>query len=61
MIDLDTLRLMLTDRNLQVVARGSGVHPNSLYRLVNGSSRPKYETVQKVMTYLERQGASGNG
>ena len=60
MIDLDTLRLMLTDRNLQVVARGSGVHPNSLYRLVNGSCRPKYETVQKVVAYLELQGATGN-
>ena len=60
MVNLDTLRLMLRDRNLQAVARGSGVHPNSLYRFANGSSSPKYETVQKVLTYLELQRASRN-
>lgn len=61
MTELDELRQLLADRNLRTVARGAGVHPNSLYRLMAGSTSPKYETVRRVMAYLMRQGATHNG
>ena len=61
MTELDELRQLLADRNLQAVARGAGVHPNSLYRLMAGSTSPKYETVRRVMAYLMRQEATHNG
>lgn len=57
MPDLEKLRQMLADMNIQAVARGAGVHPNALYRLMAGSSNPKYETVQRVMNYLTKETA----
>ena len=61
MTELDKLRQLLADRNLRAVARGAGVHPNSLYRLMAGSTSPRYETVRRVMAYLRRQEATHNG
>lgn len=61
MTELDKLRQLLADRNLRAVARGAGVHPNSLYRLMAGSTSPRYETVRRVMAYLMRQEAAHNG
>ena len=60
MPELEKLRQMLADRNIQAVARGAGVHPNVLYRMMAGAS-PKYETVQRVMVYLNRQEAAPHG
>lgn len=62
MTELEKLRQMLSDMNIQAVARGSGVHPNALYRIMTGSSNPKYETVQRVMNYLiTKKGPAQNG
>lgn len=55
MQDLETLRRQLADRNIQAVAKGANVHPNALYRLMRRESSPRYETVQKVASYLQRQ------
>lgn len=57
---LDKLRKILSLMNLQEVARGSGVHPNTLYRLVGGSGA-NYETVQKILDYLKTQGVRLDG
>ena len=54
MQELDKLRQMLDDMNLQSVARGAGVHPNALYRLMAGGTNPRYKTVQLVLAYLKR-------
>jgi len=61
MTELDKIRQLLADRNLRAVARGAGVHPNSLYRLMAGSTSPRYETVRRLMAYLMRQEAAHNG
>lgn len=55
MQDLETLRRQLADRNIQAVAKGAKVHPNALYRLMRSESSPRYETVQRVASYLQRQ------
>jgi DNA-binding phage protein len=55
MPELEKLRKMLADRNLQVVARDAGVHPNALYRLKKGKTKPKYETVLKLLAYFDNQ------
>jgi DNA-binding phage protein len=61
MPELEKLRSLLADRNIQAVARGAGVHPNALYRLMAGATSPKYETVQRLLDYLNRQEAAHNG
>jgi DNA-binding phage protein len=53
MIELDDLREKLKDRNLKMVAEGAGVHYNALYRLMNERARPSYETVKRLVQYLE--------
>jgi predicted transcriptional regulator len=57
MPELEKLRQMLADMNLQAVARGAGVHPNVLYRIMAGGTNPRYETVQRVMNYLTKEPA----
>ena len=52
---LDRLREVLAVCNLREVARGSGVHPNTLYRIANGSGA-NYETVRKLLDYLKQKG-----
>lgn len=53
MLTLDEVREKLKDRNLVKVAKTCGVHYNCLYRFMRGKSSPAYETVQKLVTYIE--------
>lgn len=55
MLDIDTIRRLMADRNIRKVARRIGVHPNTLYRTIWGTSRPRYETIKKVSDYLEAE------
>ena len=52
MMTLAEIRERLEDRNLKVVAAKAGINKNTLYRLVNGASDPSYETVVKLVAYL---------
>lgn len=48
------IRARLSDRNIQDVARASGVSANAIYRLMNDKkSRPLYTTIEKLSRYLE--------
>lgn len=53
MLTLNEIREQLKDRNLMMVANKAGVHYNALYRLMKGGNKPSYETVRKVVSYLE--------
>jgi len=57
---LDKLRGVLSLMNLREVARGAGVHPNTLYRIVSGGGA-NYETVRKVLDYLKIKGVRLDG
>lgn len=54
MMTINEIRARLKPMNLKAVARESGVHYNAIYRLMNGGTSPAYETVQKIVTYLEK-------
>lgn len=55
MLTLDDIKKRLEPMNLRTVAKETGVSYNSIYRLANGQTQPKYETVQKVAQWLEAQ------
>ena len=40
---------------LSEVAKAAGLHYNSVYRFMNGSVKPSWETVHKLQKYLEQQ------
>ncbi|MCA2929450.1 MAG: helix-turn-helix transcriptional regulator [Microcystis sp. M018S1] len=50
---LEQIKTMLADRNIRAVSKAAGVHPNAVYRLMNGSTNPRYDTVQKLIAYLQ--------
>jgi len=50
---LEQIKTMLADRNIRAVSKSAGVHPNAVYRLMNGSTNPRYDTVQKLIAYLQ--------
>lgn len=49
---LDQIKTMLADRNIRAVSKAAGVHPNAVYRFMNGTTNPKYDTVQRLIAYL---------
>jgi len=56
MYTIDQVKDRLADRNLKAVAEKSGVHYNTLYRLMSSDSpNPHYETMKKLIEYLDNQ------
>ena len=53
MIEIEELRQRLAPYNLTRVAEQSGVDKHTLYRLMNERSRPTYETVRKLIKWME--------
>lgn len=58
MLCLEEVRRRLEPMNISRVARETGVHPNAIYRLVNGKSTPSYSTVEKLSHWLETMESS---
>jgi DNA-binding phage protein len=50
---LDQVRESLKHRNIQAVAREVRLHPNCIYRLMRQKTNPRYETVQRIINYLQ--------
>jgi len=55
MYELERIREALSDMNIKAVARGAGVKPNAIYRLMAGDGSPRYETVHRLSVYLEKK------
>lgn len=53
MLTIEQMRARLADRNLKTVADNIGVHEQTIYRIVNGTTKPSYETLAKLSDYLE--------
>lgn len=51
---LDQIRTALQDRNLAIVAKGSGVHVNTLWRIRSGqATNATLRTVERIRKYLQ--------
>ena len=56
MIELDELRRLLADLNLQKVADAAGISYGKLYRLKHvPEGQPSYDTVVKLTAYFEER------
>ena len=53
MIDINELKTMLKAMNLVHVAKGAGVNYGRVWRLVHTDTQPSYDTVQKIVKYIE--------
>lgn len=51
MLTAEQIREALKDRNIRQVAKGAGLHSNSVYRMVRGEP-PSMKTLQKLSDYL---------
>ncbi len=51
---LDQILRRLEDRNLAIVARNLKIHPNTLYGIASGKVKPSYQTLEKLVEYLNR-------
>ncbi len=61
MSDVEQLCKRMQHRNIKKTASASGVHPNSLYKIINKKTNPKCETVKKVLDYLNKIEGQKNG
>ncbi len=51
-MNLTEIQQRLADRKLPVVAEATGLSVFTLYRLVNGKTRPNKSTMRSIETYL---------
>lgn len=51
-LDVETIRRRLADRKVLRVAQATGLNPNTIYRLLNGTAYPSYHTLRKLSEYL---------
>ena len=57
---VEQIKRRLEDANLKLVAENAGLHPATVYRLMQGQGRTAYETVKALSDYLEsREPAHG--
>lgn len=56
MIEIEDLRKKLETHNLSKVAEQAGVDKHTLYRLMHERSRPAYDTVKRLVEWMEREG-----
>jgi DNA-binding phage protein len=61
MLTVEQIKSRLKDANLKRVAENAGVHPATVYRLMNEDSKPLYETVKALSDYLVGQEAATHG
>ena len=54
-LSLNRMREMLEDRNISSVARNTGINIVTLSRIKNGTTDPKYSTMEKLSNYLEEK------
>jgi len=54
-MEIQHLRSILNLLNIREVSRGSGVHPNTLYRVAKGGEA-RYSTIQRIVSYLQAKG-----
>lgn len=56
MLEVEEIRSRLKNHNLSKVARAADVDKHTLYRLMNERSRPAYDTVKKLVEWMESEG-----
>lgn len=59
MMTLKEIREKLKDRKMTVVSSETGIHVNAIYRFMNDQTKPKYDTVKKLIDYLEGTESDG--
>lgn len=57
MMTLEQIKQRLKDANLKRVAESAGVHPATVYRLMQDDATPLYETVKALSDYLTQRDA----
>ena len=53
MLTLEQIRERLQHSNLRAVAQASGIHYNTLYKLMSKECDPAYSTVKALSDYLQ--------
>lgn len=54
-LSLTRMREMLADRNISSVSRNTGINRVTLSQIINGTTDPKYSTMEKLSNYLEEK------
>ena len=54
MTEIETIKNLLKDRNLQEVSKGADISTGKLYKFADGSiKKPSYEIIMKLKSYLK--------
>lgn len=52
MLTIEDIKRHLADRNINEVARRTGLHPNIIHRILNDKSKPSYDTMLALTQYI---------
>lgn len=60
-ITVEKVRALLADRRMEIVSQGTGLHPNTIRGIRDGTTQhPSYNTMLLLIRYLSK-GCGGNG
>jgi len=57
-MDIEQIRLLLRDRNIQAVARATGMSAATIYRIAHGRTRVHKRTIKDLTAYLTTKEAA---
>jgi hypothetical protein len=61
MMEIDKIRAALADLNLAAVAAATGIHKNGLYAFRHGRTTLRYDSMVKLVKYLQARESILNG
>lgn len=61
MMEIDKIRAALADLNLAAVAAATGIHKNALYAFRSGRTTLRYDSMVKLVKYLQSREKLING
>ena len=53
MPNIEKIRLALSDMNLSAVSEATGINKHVLYAFVSGKTTPRYDSMLKLVKYLQ--------
>lgn len=58
MLTPEQVQAKLQDRIPKIVAKGAGLHENTVRKLKSGAKSPSFDTMEKISKYFEAQEAN---
>jgi len=54
MLTIEEIKKKMSDRRVDLVAKGAGINKQTLYMIMWGKKKPSYDTLEKLTNYFAK-------